>query len=110
MTGNSTTFGLAMRNFTAYPELPDPDGLLRYAVRAEELGYESLWVWDHIILGVEPHFPLLESLTLLTAVAARTSRIKLGTGVLVLSQPASVCPARVNTPPGWAITGKIWPG
>jgi alkanesulfonate monooxygenase len=97
MTGNNVTFGLAMRNFTAYPELPDPEDLLRYAVRAEELGYESLWVWDHIILGVEPHFPILECLTLLTAVAARTSRIKLGTGVLVLPLRNPVVLARVLT-------------
>ena len=95
MTDNSTMFGLAMRNFTAYPELPDPDDLLRYAVRAEELGYESLWVWDHILLGVEPHFPIVESLTLLTAVAARTHRIKLGTGVLVLPLRNPVVLARV---------------
>ena len=26
------------------------------------------------------------------------------------SQPASVCPARVSTPPGCAISGKMWPG
>ena len=26
------------------------------------------------------------------------------------SHPASVCPARTSTPPGCAITGKIWPG
>ncbi len=26
------------------------------------------------------------------------------------SQPASVCPARVNTPPGCAISGNMWPG
>jgi hypothetical protein len=26
------------------------------------------------------------------------------------SQPASVCPARVSTPPGWAISGNTWPG
>ncbi len=26
------------------------------------------------------------------------------------SQPASVCPARCSTPPGCAISGKIWPG
>ncbi|GIX48481.1 MAG: hypothetical protein KatS3mg131_2692 [Candidatus Tectimicrobiota bacterium] len=77
-------FGLAMPNFTAYPALPDPEGLLRYAERAEALGYESLWVWDHILLGVDPHFPILEALTLLAAVAARTRRIRLGTGVLVL--------------------------
>src|SRR5207245_5886727 len=44
----------------------------------------SVWVWDHILLGVDPPFPVLDSLTLLTAVAARTTRIKLGTGVLVL--------------------------
>ncbi len=26
------------------------------------------------------------------------------------SQPASVWPARTSTPPGWAISGKTWPG
>jgi alkanesulfonate monooxygenase len=35
-------------------------------------------------LGVDPNFPLHEALLILTAVAARTSKIKLGTGVLVL--------------------------
>jgi alkanesulfonate monooxygenase len=33
---------------------------------------------------VQPHFPIIDCLSLLTAVGARTSRIKLGTGVLVL--------------------------
>lgn len=84
MNHKSTTFGIAMRNFQTYPEIPDPQALMDYGVRAEELGYESLWVWDHILLGVDPHFPIVESLSLLTAVAARTKTIKLGTGVLVL--------------------------
>jgi probable F420-dependent oxidoreductase len=84
MTIFSGTFGLAMRNFTTYPEMPDPRALIAYAVKAEELGFDSVWVWDHIFLGVDPPFPVLDSLTLLTAVAARTTRIKLGTGVLVL--------------------------
>ena len=84
MTLHNVKFGVAMRNFTAYPELPDPKKLLDYAVEMEELNFESLWVWDHILLGVEPHFPIIDSLTMLTAVAARTSKIKLGTGVLVL--------------------------
>ena len=26
------------------------------------------------------------------------------------SQPASVCPERIRTPPGCAMSGKIWPG
>jgi len=85
MAKDSPAFGIAMCNFTAYPTMPDPEGLLEYGVRMEELGYESLWVWDHILLGVEPHFPVLESITLLSAVAARTRRIKLGTGILVLT-------------------------
>ncbi len=84
MVGKSTAFGIAMRNFQTYPEIPDSRALIDYGVRAEELGYESLWVWDHILLGVDPHFPIIDSLSLLTAVAARTQTIKLGTGILVL--------------------------
>ena len=81
---SGTEFGVAMRNFQTFPELPDAQALIDYGIRMEELGYESLWVWDHILLGVDPHFPIIDSLSLLTAVAARTSKIKLGTGILVL--------------------------
>src|SRR6516165_8019241 len=84
MTAFDGTFGIAARNFTAYPEMPDARALVDYGVRMEQLGYDSLWVWDHVLLGVEPNFPIIDSLTLLTAIAARTSRIKLGTGILVL--------------------------
>ena len=84
MAGFSNTFGIAMRNFTAFPQLPDAQELVEYGVRMEALGFDSLWVWDHIFLGVEPHFPVIDSLSLLTAVGARTKRIKLGTGVLIL--------------------------
>ena len=76
--------GLAVRNFTAEPEMPNPEALLAYAVEAESLGFESLWVWDHVLLGVKPCFPILDSLSMLTAFAGATSRIRLGTGVLVL--------------------------
>ena len=79
-----TVFGIAMRNFTKYPEMPSARGLIDYGVRMEELGYESIWAWDHILLGVDPNFPIHEALTILTAVAARTSKIKVGTGILVM--------------------------
>src|SRR5919199_1499323 len=84
MAGLARTFGIAARNFTAYPQMPDARGLVDYGVRAEELGYDSLWVWDHVLLGVDPSFPIIESLTILTAVAPPPSRIRLGTGILVL--------------------------
>ncbi len=79
-----TDFGLAIRNFVGPGEVPDVDAIYAYAQRAEALGFESLWAWDHILLGVEPSFPIIDSITTLGAVAARTTRIKLGTGVLVL--------------------------
>jgi len=84
MTALSRTFGVATRNFTAYPEMPDIRALVDYGVHVEALGYDSVWVWDHILLGVSPNFPVADSLTVLTGIAARTTRIKLGTGVLVL--------------------------
>jgi alkanesulfonate monooxygenase len=85
MTALSKTFGIAARNFTAYPEMPNARQLVEYGVRVEELGYDSVWVWDHMLLGVEPNFPIIDSLTVLTGIAARTTRIKMGTGILVLT-------------------------
>ena len=79
-----TDFGLAIRNFVGPGEVPDIPALYAYAERAEALGFESLWAWDHVLLGVEPSFPIVDSITMLGAVAARTRTIKLGTGVLVL--------------------------
>ncbi len=84
MTNLSRTFGIAVQNFTAYPEMPNAKALVEYGVKMEQLGFDSIWVWDHVLLGVEPNFPIIESLTLLTAIAARTKKIKLGTGILVL--------------------------
>jgi probable F420-dependent oxidoreductase len=91
----SVQVGLAIKNFVGPEETPDIDGILHYAERAEALGFESLWAWDHILLGVKPAFPILDSLSTLTAIAARTSRIKLGTGVLVLPLRNPVVLAKV---------------
>jgi probable F420-dependent oxidoreductase len=77
-------FGLAIKNFVGPGETPDIDALVAYAERAEALGFESLWAWDHVLLGVEPAFPILDAITTLAALATRTTRIKLGTGILVL--------------------------
>ena len=64
--------------------MPSAQELIDYGVRVEKLGYESIWAWDHILLGVEPSFPIIEALSILTAIAARTQTLKLGTGVLVM--------------------------
>ena len=91
----SVEFGLAVKNFVGPNETPEIDRILDYAIMAETLGFESLWVWDHILLGVDPAFPILDSLTTLAAIAARTSRIKLATGILVLTLRNPVVTAKV---------------
>lgn len=80
----SMKFGLSLRNFVGPNEVPDIEELIQYAERAEELGFESLWAFDHLLLGVDPAFPILDALHTLTALATRTERIMLGTGILVL--------------------------
>lgn len=57
---------------------PAAASLLALAERAEELGFDSIWVGDSITAR-----PRHEPLTLLSAVAARTKRAELGTAVLL---------------------------
>jgi probable F420-dependent oxidoreductase len=78
-------FGLALQNYVAPGESISPRALVEHATKAEELGYSSVWVWDHILLGSKSVFPVHDSLTILTAVAASTKHVRLGTGILVLS-------------------------
>jgi len=55
--------------------------------RIEEMGYDSAWTSEHIFF----YFPTFDALTSLAAMAARTSRIRLGTAVLLLPlRPAAL--------------------
>jgi probable F420-dependent oxidoreductase len=79
-------FGLNLPNYSG---LGHRDAIDAIADRADELGYSSLWTSDHILLPAtlpEPYGNLLESFTTLSYLAARTSRIRLATGILVLPQ------------------------
>jgi alkanesulfonate monooxygenase len=77
-------FGLAVENFTSAAKTPNIKELLTTAKRAEELGFTSLWAWDHLFLGSRQPFPQLEALTTLAVLASHTTTIELGTGILVL--------------------------
>ena len=52
----------------------------KFAVRAEELGFESLWLQERII----GDFSMLEPVTLLSYIAAITAKLRLGTSVILL--------------------------
>jgi F420-dependent oxidoreductase-like protein len=78
--------GLQIPNFT-YPGVPDSelfDRVAETAVTAELAGFDSIWVMDHFYqipnVGQRAE-PMLESYTLLSGIAARTSRAMLGTMV-----------------------------
>jgi len=77
-------FGIALETFTPPGKIPSGDSILEMALLAERMGFDSVWVWDHIMLGSRKVYPVLDSLTMLTAIGARTSKIKIGTGVLIL--------------------------
>lgn len=52
----------------------------RRALEIESLGYDGLYVWDHLVHRTQaPTDPLFDGLTLLAAIAPLTSRLRLGT-------------------------------
>src|SRR5439155_1233597 len=58
-----------------------PDSLRTLAERIEALGFDSIWVGDHVSF----HTPTLDSLSVLTYVAAVTRRVRLGPCVYLLA-------------------------
>lgn len=87
-------FGIKLGNLDRFPL---PEGVGRLAVAAEECGFDSAWVADHIVFPIEhaldqehqrndmlPTGQHGEALTCLAYVAGRTKRIHLGTSVMVM--------------------------
>src|SRR3954469_19460019 len=72
----------------------EPDALAATAAAAEAAGFESLWGGEHVVLPdpqappspMAPHEPILDPVIALTYCAAVTSRVRLGTGIIILPQ------------------------
>jgi probable F420-dependent oxidoreductase len=71
-----------------------PESCGAIAALAEELGYDSLWMGEHVVAPrprvrpspIEHDYPILDPLIALTFAAARTRRVRLGTGIVILPQ------------------------
>lgn len=69
-----------------------PDSVERSARRAEELGYDDVWVSDHLVVPESQEYPapmLADPLVSLSVAAAVTDSVGLGTNVLVGPQYTS---------------------
>jgi probable F420-dependent oxidoreductase len=77
-------FGIALPNFGRYAQR---ESILDIAISAEDLGFDSLWVSDHIIIP-ESHKGFgdvfYDPLATLSFVSAKTRSIQLGTSVIIL--------------------------
>ena len=71
-----------------------PEGAARVARAAEAAGFESLWGGEHVVLPdpqappspLAPEDPIIDPIVALAFVAAHTTRIRLGTGIIILPQ------------------------
>ena len=88
-----------------------PANLARFAERAEALGYDTVWFSDHIVIPTDvksfypydpsgrmpfnPAEPYWEPLTVMSYIAGRTSRVRLGTSVLILPYRNPVVTAKM---------------
>jgi alkanesulfonate monooxygenase SsuD/methylene tetrahydromethanopterin reductase-like flavin-dependent oxidoreductase (luciferase family) len=58
------------------------DQILHRAQRCDQLGIDSLWLYDHLYGPGAPDYPSMEAWTLATALLSRTERIQVGHMVL----------------------------
>ena len=68
-------FGISM------PNAGSPGDLVDLAVSAERSGWDGFFLWDHLQYDVVGRPPMHDPWVLLGAIAARTSRVRLGTMV-----------------------------
>jgi F420-dependent oxidoreductase-like protein len=62
-----------------WSQAADWPSMVDAAQRADRLGYDTLWTWDHLLaIYGDPLQPIFEGYTALTALAMATERIRLG--------------------------------
>ena len=93
-----------------FPGEPPPSlaSLRAYAERAEDLGFDSLWVLDHLF-DAPPSYRVvfLEPITTLALVASATRRMTIGTGILVLPIREPVVTAKALATLDVATDGRL---
>jgi probable F420-dependent oxidoreductase len=97
--------------------------LKAYAANAERLGFSTIWVPEHVVLvdkyaskypytsdGVLPaptDAPIADPFIALTAMAAATEKIRLGTGICLVPEHNPVVLAKVVATLDWLSNGRV---
>jgi alkanesulfonate monooxygenase SsuD/methylene tetrahydromethanopterin reductase-like flavin-dependent oxidoreductase (luciferase family) len=77
-------FGVILPN---YGHGSSPDGIRRVVEAAEELGFDSVWATEHVIVGpeaVDPYGRVYAPFATLAWIAGWTERIRLGTSIMLV--------------------------
>jgi len=102
------SFGVILPNHVS---IAGPEGYRTIATRAEEIGFDHVWLGDHIVMPsqtesdypdtdsgaspFDPEKPVPEPLSTLAYLAGCTTRIKLGTFVLIVPQREPISTAKI---------------
>jgi probable F420-dependent oxidoreductase len=100
-----------------------PEFLTAYARAAEEAGFASIWIGEHVVfldeyesrypysddgrVGVPPDSGMLDLFTTLSFLAAATERIRLGTAVCLVPQRNPVYTAKETSTVDWLSNGRL---
>jgi alkanesulfonate monooxygenase SsuD/methylene tetrahydromethanopterin reductase-like flavin-dependent oxidoreductase (luciferase family) len=76
-------FGIYIAN---YGITNDPQDYIELAILSENIGWDGFFLWDHVFFSSNKTQPFLDPWILLSAIAVKTKRIKLGTTVTPLAR------------------------
>ena len=99
--------GLILPNYGA---LLDAEGLAAAAVAAEEAGFDSGWVTDHLMVPAEEaplYRNIAEALVSLGFLAGRTRRLQLGVSALIVPQRNPIVTLKQLTSLDYLSGGRI---
>ena len=103
-----TEYGVCLTN---YGDVTSPEASIGTAKLAEDLGYASVWVSDHILVpetfGSQYGPEFLDPFVCLAFAAAETSRVKLGTTVVVVPVRSPFAQAKMLSTLDYLSGGRV---
>ena len=93
--------------------LTEPAAVAALAKAAEEMGFSTVWVSDHVLVPSGVAFPprhQLDALALLGWLAARTERVAIGVSVLILPYRDPISTAKALSTIDWLSGGRLVAG